>query len=101
LRLHEGHRLQWEFYHVISGRGSVRHSDGTTAIAPGDAFIFAPGEPHQLINDRADEDLIVYVVADNPMGESTHFPDSEKYIVRSPARRVMRSAPLDYFDGEE
>ena len=98
---YHSHSLQWEFYHVMSGRGRVRHSEGTTAIRPGDAFVFAPGEPHQLINDGTSEDLIVYVVADNPMGESTHFPDSEKYIVRSPQRRIMRSAPLDYYDGEE
>lgn len=42
------HSAQWEFYHVISGRGKVRHKDGTTAIEPGDAFIFPPDEPHQL-----------------------------------------------------
>src|SRR5215510_7719482 len=34
------HSAQWEFYHVMSGRGTVRHADGTTDIGPGDAFIF-------------------------------------------------------------
>jgi uncharacterized cupin superfamily protein len=94
------HSAQWEFYHVLSGRGSVRHKDGTTAIEPGDAFIFEPGEPHQLINDSA-EDLILYVVADNPIGESCHYPDSGKWLVRSPERRLLRSEGLNYFDGEE
>jgi uncharacterized cupin superfamily protein len=94
------HSAQWEFYHVLSGRGSVRHEDGTTAIEPGDAFIFEPGEPHQLINDSA-EDLILYVVADNPIGESCHYPDSGKWLVRSPERRLLRSEVLNYFDGEE
>jgi uncharacterized cupin superfamily protein len=97
---YHSHSAQWEFYHVISGRGSVRHKDGTTAIEPGDAFIFEPGQPHQLTNDGS-EDLILYVVADNPIGESAYFPDSQKWLVRSPERRLIRSAALEYYDGEE
>ena len=97
---YHSHSAQWEFYHVISGRGQVRHQDGTTAIEPGDAFVFEPGQPHQLINDGS-EDLVVYVVADNPLGESCYYPDSQKWLIRSPERRLIRSANLDYFDGEE
>src|SRR5258708_4672349 len=55
---YHSHSAQWEFYHVISGKGSVRHEDGTTAIETGDAFIFEPGEPHQITNDSA-EDLVL------------------------------------------
>jgi len=51
-------------------------------------FLFKPNEPHQLINDGV-EDLVVYVVADNPMGESVYFPDSQKWGVRSPERRCF------------
>ena len=97
---YHSHSAQWEFYHVISGRGIVRHKDGTTAIEPGDAFLFKPGEPHQLSNDGA-EDLILYVVADNPLGESCHYPDSGKWSVPFPERRLVRSDALDYYDGEE
>ena len=97
---YHAHSAQWEFYHVISGKGVVRHKDGTTAIETGDAFIFQPGEPHQIINDSA-EDLVVYVVADNPIGESCHYPDSNKWIVQSPEKRFIRSEPLDFYDGEE
>ena len=97
---YHSHSAQWEFYHVISGQGIVRHQDGTMAIGAGDAFIFEPGQPHQMTNDGA-EDLILYVVADNPIGESGYYPDSKKWIVRSPERRLMRSESLDYFDGEE
>jgi uncharacterized cupin superfamily protein len=97
---YHSHSSQWEFYHVISGNGVVRHSEGTTRLRPSDAFIFEPGQPHQITNDGA-EDLVLYVVADNPIGESTHFPDSGKWMVRSPERRVLRSEPIDYFDGEE
>ena len=94
------HSAQWEFYHVISGSGVVRHKDGTTPIESGDAFIFKPGEPHQIINNST-QDLILYVVADNPIGDSAYFPDSNKWLVFSPERRVIRSGALDYFDGEE
>ena len=94
------HSAQWELYHVISGKGVVKHNDGTTAIEPGDAFVFGPNEPHQLANNGT-EDLIVLVIADNPIGESAYFPDSKKWLVRSPERSILRSDPLDYFDGEE
>jgi uncharacterized cupin superfamily protein len=97
---YHSHSAQWEFYHVISGIGLVRHKDGTTAIETGDAFIFKPGEPHQLSNNGT-EDLVLYVVADNPIGESCHYADSDKWLVRSPERRLIRSESLDYYDGEE
>ena len=98
--LYHSHSAQWEFYHVISGTGSVRHQDGTEPIKAGDAFIFKPGEPHQLINDST-EDLVIYVIADNPVGESVYYPDSQKWAVRSPERRVLRGEALEYYDGEE
>jgi uncharacterized cupin superfamily protein len=97
---YHSHSAQWEFYHVISGKGSVRHRDGTTWIEEGDAFLFEPGSPHQLINDSG-ADLVVYIIADNPLGESCHYPDSKKWLVRSPERALIRSDPLDYLDGEE
>jgi uncharacterized cupin superfamily protein len=97
---YHSHSAQWELYHVISGRGLVRHKDGTTPIESGDAFIFGPDEAHQLIADEK-EDLVVYVIADNPIGESGYYPDSKKWIVRSPERRLIRSEGLDYLDGEE
>jgi uncharacterized cupin superfamily protein len=97
---YHAHSAQWEFYHVVSGRGAVRTEEGLISIAPGDAFIFPPGEAHQLINDGT-EDLVLYVVADNPVGESCYYPDSQKWLVRSPERRLIRSEALDYHDGEE
>jgi uncharacterized cupin superfamily protein len=100
---YHSHSVQWEFYHVISGKGVVRHKDGTTPVETGDAFIFGPDQPHQLINpdSGSGEDLVIYVVADNPIGESGYYPDSKKWLVRSPERRVIRSEALEYYDGEE
>jgi uncharacterized cupin superfamily protein len=97
---YHSHSSQWEFYHVISGKGTVRDKDGKTPVSEGDAFIFGPGSPHEIINDSSG-DLVLYVVADNPIGESCHYPDSGKWLVRSPTRSIIRSEPLDYHDGEE
>lgn len=100
---YHSHSAQWEFYHVISGTGQVRHPEGTTPVEAGDAFLFEPDQPHQLINNGS-TDLVLYVVADNPIGESAYYPDSKKWLVRSPERRVIRSdrsEELDYYDGEE
>jgi uncharacterized cupin superfamily protein len=97
---YHSHSAQWEFYHVISGRGRVRHDEGTTPVVEGDACVFEPGKPHQFFNDGS-EDLVLYVVADNPFGESVYYPDSNKWGVQMPERRLLRSEALDYFDGEE
>ena len=97
---YHSHSAQWEFYVVLSGKGIIRHQDGTTAVEAGDAFIFRPEEPHTFANEGA-EDLQIMIVADNPIGESAYYPDSKKWLVRSPERRLMRSEALDYFDGEE
>ena len=97
---YHSHSAQWEFYHVISGKAEVRDESGKTEVAEGDAFLFGPGEAHQLVNESA-EDVLIYVVADNPIGESCHYPDSGKWLVRSPERRILRGEALDYFDGEE
>jgi uncharacterized cupin superfamily protein len=100
---YHAHSAQWELYLVISGKGSVRHKDGTTEVVPGDTFVFAPDEPHQLSN-AGQEDFIYYVIADNPIGESAYFPDSGKWKVNKSSaadRVVLKGNETDYFDGEE
>ncbi len=97
---YHSHSAQWEYYQVVSGNGVVRHAEGTTDIGVGDAFLFEPGQPHQLRNTGV-VDLVVLVVADNPVGESCHYPDSGKWLVRSPERALIRSAGLGYYDDEE
>ena len=97
---YHSHSAQWEFFHVLAGTGLVRDGGGLTPIGSGDVFLFKPNEPHQLINDGT-EDLVLYIVADNPLGESGYYPDSGKWMVRSPGRRLIRSEGLEYLDGEE
>ena len=97
---YHSHSAQWEFYYVLSGKGVARHKDGTTLIEAGDAFLFQPEEAHTFLNDGT-EDLVMFLVADNPIGESAYYPDSKKWLVRSPERRLMRGESLDYYDPEE
>ena len=100
---YHAHSAQWELYLIISGEGSVRHKDGTTEVVAGDAFIFGPDEPHQLINSN-EQDLVYYVIADNPIGESAYYPDSGKWKVNKLSakdRVVIKGQETDYFDGEE
>lgn len=97
---YHSHSAQWEFYHVISGVGAVRHEGGTTDIEAGDSFVFPPGKPHQFSNNGT-EDLVFFTIADNPVGESCHYPDSGKWLVRSPEPKLIASEGLDYYDGEE
>ena len=97
------HSAQWEMYLIVSGTATVRDKDGTTEVAAGDAFIFGPNEPHQITNS-GDEDLIYYVIADNPIGESGYYPDSGKWKVNRASqadRVVIKGNEADYFDGEE
>jgi uncharacterized cupin superfamily protein len=100
---YHAHSAQWELYLVISGTGRVRHQDDTTEVVAGDAFVFGPNEPHQISNSGT-EDLVYYVVADNPIGESAYFPDSGKWKVNKSSaadRVVIKGSETDYFDGEE
>ena len=95
------HTAQTEFYHVVSGRGMVRDESGLTPVETGDAFVFKPGEAHQLIS-AVDEDLVVYIIADNPVGDACFYPGSQK--LRFPIADkyqcfVVKDA--SYFDGEE
>jgi uncharacterized cupin superfamily protein len=100
---YHAHSAQWELYLIVSGEGKVRDKDGTTEVVAGDAFIFGPDQPHQLINSGK-EDLVYYVIADNPIGESSYYPDSGKWKVNKSSaadRVVIKGRETDYFDGEE
>lgn len=97
---YHSHSAQWEFYYILSGRGKVRHAEGVAEVQAGDFFLFPPEEPHQLTGGD-NEELVYLIVADNPIGEHCYYPDSNKWSVRIPERRLIRSAGLDYFDGEE
>ncbi len=93
---------QWEMYLVVSGCGKVRDADGEKEVRTGDAFLFKPGEAHQL-SCAGGEDFVYYVVADNPIGDSCYYPDSGKFAVRKESDEtvLLKGKETHYFDGEE
>lgn len=93
------HVAQWEFYLVTSGTGKVRSATGDAEIAPGDAFMFQPGEAHQIANTGT-EDLIFLVIADNPRADVINYPDSGKLGLK-PQKQFLKPQPMDYFAGDE
>src|SRR6266404_5113793 len=84
---YHSHSAQWEFYHVISGSGVVRHTEGTTPIEVGDAFLFKPGEPHQITND-ATEDIILYWWRTIQLAIPTINPTVISGVSRSPSAEI-------------
>lgn len=101
--LYHSHSAQWELYLIISGNGGeVRTADGNLKIGPGDVFIFGPNEPHQVLNSGTEE-LVYYVIADNPIGESAYYPDSGKWKVDKTSaadRVVIKGQETDYYEEE-
>ena len=99
---YHSHGAESEFYLVVSGRGSVRDKNGTTEVIAGDAFLFGPGEAHQLAN-AGEEDFVYYVIADNPRGDSCYYPDSGKWAAPwdGPEEAIIRGEIADYYEGEE
>lgn len=93
---------QWELYLVVSGRGKVRDASGVTEVGAGDAFLFKPGEAHQL-SCAGEEDFVYYVIADNPVNDSCYYPDSGKWAVLREGDQtvIVKGRETDYFDGEE
>ncbi|HZR78051.1 MAG TPA: cupin domain-containing protein [Chthoniobacterales bacterium] len=99
---YHSHSAESEMYLVVSGRGKIRDKDGWTEVAADDAFIFGPGEAHQIAN-AGDEDFVYYVLADNPIGDMCHYPDSGKFAVwkENGEEVIVKGTEADYFEGEE
>jgi uncharacterized cupin superfamily protein len=93
------HAAQWEFYIFLRGHGTVRTREGLTPVTAGDVVLHPPGEAHQFTNTGAD-DLLYFLVADNPPLDVWHYPDSNKWGINSP-RKIFRATDADYWDGEE
>lgn len=99
---YHGHGAETELYLVVSGRGKVRDQSGLTEVGPGDAFVFAPGQAHQLFASD-EEDFSYYVIADNPRGDTCYYPDSGKWVAIQEGSEeiIAKGAEADYFEGEE
>jgi uncharacterized cupin superfamily protein len=96
---YHAHSSQWEMYMILSGRGQLRTAEGKSEVGPGDCFIHPPGEPHQMENTGT-EDLVYYVITDNPQSDIGTYPDSNKWFIK-PQRKIFEITEVDYFKGEE
>jgi uncharacterized cupin superfamily protein len=93
------HSAQWELFIILSGTGTVRYGGRSRQIQAGEAVLHPPGEAHQLTNTGPDE-LRYYLVADNPLTEFWHYPDSNKWGHR-PGGAVFRREERPYWEGED
>ena len=94
------HAAQWELYYVLHGTATVRANAEAQTLRGGDVVLHPPGEAHQITNSSATDELVFFLVADNPPVDYWHYPDSNKWGLRAP-RKFFRIAELDYWDGEE
>ena len=90
------HHNQWELFLFVRGQGEVRGPDETVSVGPDDVILFPPGEAHQIINSGI-EDLVYYIIADNPSADVIHYPDTDKWAVKPP-RKLFRMAEVPYYE---
>lgn len=93
------HSSQWELFVILTGRGTVRYGSAQRDVRAGDAVMHPPGEAHQLIN-TGETDLDYLLVADNPLVDIWHYPDSDKWGFRHP-RKFFRATDVEYYLGED
>ncbi len=96
---YHSHVTQWEFYIFLEGTGAFRTPAGIANVGPGDIVLCPPGEAHQFTN-TGQTDLRYLLVADNPIYDVYHYPDSDKWGLRAP-RKNFRLNEIDYWEGEE
>jgi len=95
------HTREEELFVVISGTPMLRTPRGEFALRAGDVIAFpaAPSGVHRLWND-AEEDAVVFMVANSDSGDVCFYPDSRKFVVEATGTLVHDHPELDYFHGE-
>jgi hypothetical protein len=67
----------------------------------GDAVFCAPASVIKIINDGIEE-LVFYIITDNPVGETCYYPDSDKWgLPPNLNGPVLKGKAVDCFEGEE
>lgn len=65
------HDNRWEFFIVVSGRGIIDRNGEAVEAVVGDCFMQPPGTKHRIRNASETEELVYYVIANEPEGEDT------------------------------
>jgi uncharacterized cupin superfamily protein len=75
------HHANEEMLIVISGRPTLRTTDGERELEPGDVVVFPSGRrgAHQVLN-RSDEAVRVLIVSTMSYPEVVEHPDSQKVV---------------------
>jgi uncharacterized cupin superfamily protein len=94
------HAAQWELFMIMSGTATVRANDSVHTLRAGDVCLHPPMENHQIRNASPTEELLYYLVADNPPVDYWFYPDSKKMGLKAP-RTFFRPINVEYYDGEE
>lgn len=96
------HALEEEVFVVWDGRPTIRTPRGEFECRRGDVISFPVGDigMHQLLND-SEAPCTVFLLGNAEPHEVAYYPDSDKVLVRSRQRLILRAgARLDYYDGE-
>ncbi len=97
---YHSHAAQWEMFIIVSGHGTVRSPGAAaTAVGPDDVVLHPPGEAHQLTNTGTEE-LLFYILADNPPGDIYYYPDSDTWGGR-PINQYFRLQQVEYWSMAE
>lgn len=91
-----------ELFIIWDGEAVVRTLRGEFPCRRGDVIAFPIGDvgAHQLIN-RGDKPCRVFMLGMEGLGSVAYYPDSDKVLITTRDRLMVRAAPrLDYFDGE-
>lgn len=65
------HDNRWEFFIVVSGQGIVDRNGESIAVVSGDCFMQSAGTKHRIRNASETEELVYYVIANEPEGNDT------------------------------
>lgn len=91
-----------ELFIVWEGEAVIRTLRGEVTCRKGDVIAFPPGDigAHQVLN-RSDKPCRVFMLGMEGLGSVAYYPDSNKVLVTTRNRLMVRAAPvLDYYDGE-
>ena len=76
--LRHAHSRQDEFIYVVAGHPTLHTDEGTVRLAPGmcAGFKAGTGNGHRLVNETA-EDVVVLEVGDRTPGDEGTYPDDD------------------------
>ena len=81
--IYHAHRVEEEFYFIVSGRGQVELDGAVHDVAAGDFIGLPTNVAHQLRNP-SDEDLVYLVGGERQSIEVASFPKHAQHVIRTP-----------------